>query len=70
MRRAIFGLLLLSLCGAVAAEDVSKVNSPAHPAARLAPPEAEAGKQPAPKVPPASELFGSGLRLRLSPLAR
>jgi penicillin-insensitive murein DD-endopeptidase len=59
MRRVILGLLLLPLCGSVSAEDLSRVKNPAHPAARLAPPEPEAGKQSGPKEPPASELFGS-----------
>ena len=59
MRRAIFGLLLLSLCGSVAAKDISKINNLAHGPARLAPPAAEADKETKARELPASELFGS-----------
>ena len=59
MRRAVFGLLLLSLCGSVAAKDISKINNRAHGSARLAPPAAEADKETKAQELPASELFGS-----------
>ena len=59
MRRAIFGLLLLSLCGSVAAKDISKIKNLAHGPARLAPPAAEADKETKAQELPASELFGS-----------
>jgi penicillin-insensitive murein endopeptidase len=59
MRRAIFGLLLLSLCGSVAAKDISKIKNLAHGPARLAPPAAEADKGTKAQELPASELFGS-----------
>ena len=57
MRRAIFGLLLLSLCGSVAAKDISKIKNLAHGPARLAPPAAD--KETKAQELPASELFGS-----------
>ena len=60
MQRVILGLLLLPVCGAVAAEDVSQVkSSPAHVFARPAAPAPEPAKQASPKGPPANELFGS-----------
>jgi penicillin-insensitive murein DD-endopeptidase len=59
MQRVILGLLLLPLCGTVAAEDGSRVKSPAHVAARPPAPAPEVAKQVTPKGPPANELFGS-----------
>jgi penicillin-insensitive murein endopeptidase len=59
MRRMILGLLLLSLCGAMAAENVSQAKGASHVAARPPAPTPEADKQATPKSPPAKELFGS-----------
>jgi penicillin-insensitive murein DD-endopeptidase len=59
MRRLTLGLILVLLCGAVAAEDAAPSKTPANARAASTPDKKAAAKKPEPKGPPAKELFGA-----------